>query len=113
MTNPWSKLAGRRTTLKAAKSTRRANGTARIQHSSYATVNGYTKNNSWWDLHAQVKKRCGGYCEVQGCSNKMSEPHHIIPLSKGGTNTLTNLVGLCKSCHDKRHTHLFRARSKA
>jgi len=110
--NPWSKLAGRKSTVQYARTKRRANGTGRIQHSSYSTKDGYSQNNSWWDLVKQVRKRSGGYCESKGCYNAASEPHHIVPLSKGGTNTLSNLIDLCPTCHDKRHNHLIRARSK-
>ena len=34
---------------------------------------------------------------------KSEEVHHILPLSKGGTNDYRNLRALCKSCHSK-HT---------
>jgi len=26
--------------------------------------------------------------------------HHIVPLSKGGTDSIANAVGLCDVCHD-------------
>ncbi|MHB1154526.1 MAG: HNH endonuclease [Eubacteriales bacterium] len=29
------------------------------------------------------------------------EVHHILPLSKGGSNETTNLMSLCKSCHSR------------
>lgn len=29
--------------------------------------------------------------------------HHILPRSNGGGNELSNLVGLCRPCHDQRH----------
>lgn len=29
--------------------------------------------------------------------------HHIVPVSKGGNDDLSNLVALCKSCHVKVH----------
>lgn len=31
--------------------------------------------------------------------------HHIIPLSKGGSNTFSNLTSLCISCHKEEHGH--------
>ena len=31
------------------------------------------------------------------------EVHHILPLSRGGTNNEDNLMSLCKSCHSKIH----------
>lgn len=29
--------------------------------------------------------------------------HHIVPLSKGGDNSLSNLICLCEQCHENRH----------
>ncbi len=36
-------------------------------------------------------------------STKILQAHHIVPLSKGGTNRLHNLKLLCKSCHQNVH----------
>lgn len=43
------------------------------------------------------RKKCG-YCHKQfsGC---IPEIHHKIPLSKGGTNDITNLMALHPKCH--------------
>ncbi len=32
--------------------------------------------------------------------------HHAIPLSKGGNNSLDNLIYLCKWCHERQHPHM-------
>lgn len=32
--------------------------------------------------------------------------HHIIPLSRGGTNRKSNLKTQCDDCHAKKHPHL-------
>lgn len=34
------------------------------------------------------------------------EVHHIVPLSRGGTNSRLNLHTLCSTCHKKEHRHL-------
>ncbi len=91
-----------------AKSYRSKSGVARIRRHTYASNSGFQERNSWWDLHDQCRKRAGGKCEV--CGEPGSEPHHIVPLSRGGCNTLSNLLYLCKSCHNRRHNHLFRSR---
>lgn len=31
------------------------------------------------------------------------EVHHILPVSKGGSDEQQNLITLCKKCHKKRH----------
>lgn len=37
-------------------------------------------------------------CGAVGC-----DPHHMIRRSHGGTDSLLNLVPLCRICHDKWH----------
>lgn len=38
-------------------------------------------------------------CQKEGRLTPVEEVHHIVPLSKGGTNATENLMSLCKSCH--------------
>lgn len=42
---------------------------------------------------------------VSCCSTNQLEVHHVVPLSRGGTNRLSNLVTLCKPCHHAAHGH--------
>ena len=37
------------------------------------------------------------------CGGKIEHYHHIVPKSRSGSNTLGNIAGLCKSCHDRAH----------
>lgn len=37
------------------------------------------------------------------CKNEIAEFHHIVPLSKGGSDTIGNKAGLCLKCHEKVH----------
>lgn len=37
------------------------------------------------------------------CRKEIEHYHHIVPKSRGGSNTLGNIAGLCKSCHDRVH----------
>lgn len=36
----------------------------------------------------------------------VNEVHHILPISKGGTNDRSNLMSVCRSCHNKLHIEL-------
>lgn len=56
---------------------------------------------------SKAKKECrqlaNNTCEFCGATHVRVEAHHVIPAKDGGTNDLTNLVCLCKSCHEKAH----------
>lgn len=45
-------------------------------------------------------------CLKEGKLVPLDEVHHLVPLSKGGTNKWENLMSLCKSCHTKKHLEL-------
>ena len=57
----------------------------------------------WKRLSNEAKQRDGNKCVNCGRSNCRLAAHHIVPLGSGGTNTLSNLVTLCSSCHRKAH----------
>ncbi len=38
------------------------------------------------------------------CSEKITQYHHIVPKSKGGSNVASNFAGLCNKCHELVHT---------
>ena len=61
--------------------------------------------DSWRDISKQVKNRDGNKCVLCGGIEGL-EPHHITPLSKGGKTVMSNLLTMCKTCHDRRHPHL-------
>lgn len=45
-------------------------------------------------------------CEKNGRLISAEEVHHILPISQGGTHDKSNLMSLCKSCHNKIHLEL-------
>ncbi len=49
------------------------------------------------------------YCEMcfrEGRMTMMDEVHHIVPVSRGGTHDRSNLMSLCRSCHNKVHIEM-------
>lgn len=58
-----------------------------------------------------AKKTAKGICQLCGKPapfiDRYGEPylesHHVIWLSRGGTDTIDNVVGLCPNCHSKVH----------
>lgn len=71
------------------------------QQKTYSIV--YPEN--WEEIRKQVLVRDGHCCGNCGSFNDL-HVHHIVPLSKGGTNQLSNLRTLCKECHTKIHPHM-------
>jgi 5-methylcytosine-specific restriction protein A len=52
------------------------------------------------------RKKRWGYCKPASCvccGEDASEVHHIIPISRGGTNDKNNLVRVCWDCHKEIH----------
>ena len=45
-------------------------------------------------------------CLKEGRAVLMDEVHHILPVSKGGTHDRSNLMSLCRSCHNKIHIEM-------
>ena len=64
--------------------------------------------NNWRRIRALYVKK-NPLCErclKEGRVTPVEEVHHIVPLSRGGTNQFTNLMSLCQSCHTKTHYEL-------
>lgn len=59
----------------------------------------------WDEIRMRALERAGYQCEECGATEKL-QVHHIIPLSKGGSNDLSNLKVLCERCHALKHPHL-------
>ena len=62
---------------------------------------------NWDSIRADVLKRDGHRCGNCGSSTSL-HVHHIVPLSKGGTNNPSNLRTLCEDCHKLLHPHMRR-----
>ena len=45
-------------------------------------------------------------CLAEGRLTPVEEVHHILPVNRGGSNAESNLMSLCRSCHNKIHIEL-------
>ena len=45
-------------------------------------------------------------CLQDGRIVPVEEVHHVLPVSMGGTNDDSNLMSLCRSCHNKAHREI-------
>ena len=61
--------------------------------------------DNWNELRRAALERDGYECSNCSDYGKV-HVHHIVPLSKGGTNNLKNLITLCEGCHKKLHPHM-------
>lgn len=65
---------------------------------------GYPSN--WVELSKTVRVRDEYRCRYCGSTDRILHVHHIIPLSKGGSNSFSNLITLCEKCHLRKHPHM-------
>ena len=49
-----------------------------------------------------LKDACGHICLCCGTKNKLTADH-VIPLARGGSNDISNIQPLCKTCNFKKH----------
>ena len=54
------------------------------------------------DVKAAIREQQNNKCLM--CKNDIKHFHHMIPRSRGGSDTIQNQVGLCPKCHSKVHT---------
>ncbi len=54
---------------------------------------------SWARRAEQVKNRDGATCRYCGQPAPDGQVDHVIPLSRGGTDDLSNLAWACRSCN--------------
>lgn len=53
-------------------------------------------------VEAAVSASQDGHCIF--CKNPIEHYHHVVPVSKGGSNTMENRVGVCEKHHELVHT---------
>jgi len=56
-----------------------------------------------WKKAVHQRDKVCRYCKHEGSKANPLTVHHIIPVCKGGTNDLNNLLLLCKLCHHELH----------
>lgn len=52
----------------------------------------------WRQLKADYEQRCG-YCGLE----KPLEPDHRVPLVRGGSNLIANIIPSCRSCNSRKY----------
>ena len=74
---------------------------ARLRYARLCGAEGsYTQDE--WQAKLQEYNNCCSYCGIELGDSPTID--HDIPLSRGGTNYIDNLVPACKSCNSTKHT---------
>lgn len=57
-----------------------------------------------WDGFAKLTQSLGNLCSYCGTDNEGQpfEPDHVVPLSRGGHNGLTNILPACRRCNGQK-----------
>lgn len=63
--------------------------------------------SNWKEVATSIRRRDGYACKSCGERDSELHVHHIIYLSNFGTNQQSNLVTLCRACHEEEHDHAF------
>lgn len=90
-------------TYKGGESTRLVRKAFAQRHREYVKKLNGGKHafEEWEELKALYKYTCPA-CKKKEPSIKLTEDH-IIPISKGGGNDISNIQPLCHSCNSKKH----------
>jgi len=84
----------------------------KVKHANYKKKMNKIKNGTWRTgvdqeerelILERDKHRCA-HCSMVSNAFGMMQVHHIVPVSKGGDDSRTNLITLCKWCHNRVHT---------
>jgi hypothetical protein len=59
---------------------------------------------NWSEIAEAIRKRDGYQCTQCDATDVELHVHHVVPLSKGGSNESDNLVTLCDYCHREAHS---------
>lgn len=72
----------------------------------------YYSTNEWRKTRMRALVRDDFKCVTCGDESLELHVHHILPISKGGDDTLDNLSTLCLKCHREVHNHKIVTKSK-
>jgi hypothetical protein len=63
--------------------------------------------SNWAEIARTIRVRDDRRCVACGDTDKVLDVHHIVYLSKHGTNQQSNLITLCRPCHEHEHDRVF------
>jgi len=79
------------------------------QHKAESDEHTISELHEYWRAKGIDPKRCT-YCDAWhtkwGHSWKFSQGDHVVPLKKGGTDTMNNMVPCCSSCNSSKRAKI-------
>jgi 5-methylcytosine-specific restriction endonuclease McrA len=76
-----------------------------LLHYDRPTGWGYPKN--WKEVASRIRQLDGFQCTACAAQDQTIDVHHIVYVSNFGTHQQTNLISLCRSCHEAEHKRNF------
>jgi len=70
-----------------------------LSENKYGRLHG----SEWDEIRQRVFERDDYTCRYCGARGGELQCDHVVPLSRGGSNDLTNLVTACSSCNRRKH----------
>lgn len=77
---------------------------AHLKSNRYAREKGAVGSHTLEEWE-QLKDKFNNKCAICGRETKLTKDH-IMPLSKGGDNYISNIQPLCRNCNSKKHNKL-------
>ena len=68
---------------------------------------GWGYPNNWKEIASRIRQLDGFQCAVCAAQDKTIDVHHIVYVSNFGTHQQTNLISLCRTCHETEHKRNF------
>lgn len=71
-----------------------------------AAVRGATVRDFTLEQWEQMKEQYEHHCAYCGCKPDVLTQDHVIPVSRGGNHTASNIVPACQSCNSRKGARL-------
>lgn len=68
---------------------------------------GWGYPNNWKEVASRIRKLDGFQCIACAAQDQTIDVHHIVYVSNFGTHQQSNLISLCRECHETEHKRSF------
>jgi 5-methylcytosine-specific restriction endonuclease McrA len=68
---------------------------------------GWGYPNNWKEVASRIRRLDGFQCIACAAQNQTIDVHHIVYVSNFGTHQQSNLISLCRECHETEHKRSF------